>query len=197
MRKPFTDNYPLTQGFGLNPADYAKFGLKGHDGQDYGLPTGTLVLAPHDGIVVERAFDGPGYGNYLKIESSVEGSVLGHLQTFLVEKGATVKEGDPVAYSDNTGNSSGPHLHWGYYRIPRDRSNGFAGFIDQTPYINSSPKPTMSDIEKKKLVQFDRTVNALHDAGLIPTAASEQFFDNPADEDKFTNFIKRLIQQGH
>lgn len=63
---------------------------------------------------------------------------------------------------------------------------------------NASPLPipptNMTDLERKKLVQFDRTVNELNKAGYIGTAASEQFFENPMDEDKFTNLIKKLIR---
>lgn len=139
MQRPFVGDYRLTQGFGLNPADYARFGLKGHNGLDYGLPAWTPVLAPHSGKVVEASFDAGGYGNYVKVESANEGSVLAHLAKISVPLNEAVAEGELIGYSGNTGNSTGPHLHWGYYRIPRDRSNGYAGFIDQTPYINPAP----------------------------------------------------------
>lgn len=56
------------------------------------------------------------------------------------------------------------------------------------------PPTNMTDLERKKLVQFDRTVIELNNAGYIGSAASEQFFDNPMDEDKFTNLIKRIIR---
>lgn len=147
MIKPFKGTFNLTQGFGQNPADYAKFGLKGHNGLDYGLPSGTQVTAPHDGKVIEAASDPTGYGNYLKIENAKEGSVMAHLQSFQVKVGDTVSEGQPIGLSDNTGNSTGPHLHWGYYLFPRDRSNGYAGFIDQINLIAQSTPP--SDLQKQ------------------------------------------------
>lgn len=131
MRRPFSGDWILTQGFGENPASYAKFGMKGHNGLDYGLPSGTPVLAPHTGKVIEASSDPTGYGNYLKIENDKEGSVLAHLREFKVSVGSSVSEGDLVGYSDNTGNSTGPHLHWGYYTLPRNRQNGYAGFTDQ------------------------------------------------------------------
>jgi len=135
MRKPFSQNFTLTQEFGVNKANYEKFGLQGHNGLDYGLPTGTDVLAPHSGKVIEVAFDANGYGNYIKIENDKEGSVLAHLKESFVGIGAQVTEGQLIAHSDNTGNSTGAHLHWGYYTFPRNRQNGFAGFINQLPLL--------------------------------------------------------------
>ena len=141
MKKPFHENWPLTQGFGENPASYAKFGLKGHNGLDYGLPTGTDVIAPHAGKIIEVAYDATGYGYYIKIENNKEGSVLAHLKESLVSVGSTVTEGQLIAHSDNTGNSTGPHLHWGYYLFPRDRANGYAGFINQLPLLTPVTPP--------------------------------------------------------
>ncbi len=151
MIKPFRGNFTLTQAFGLNPADYAKFGLKGHNGIDWGLPTGTQIIAPHDGKVIEAQNDPGGYGNYIKIEDSKEGSVLAHLQTFQVKAGDMVSEGQPIALSNNTGNSTGPHLHWGYYLFPRDRANGYNGFIDQMLFL-VQPMATITQAELNKII---------------------------------------------
>lgn len=139
MRKPFRNNYVLTQGFGGNKPMYVQFGMEGHNGLDYGLPTGTQIIAPHGGKVIEVADEGTrGYGRYIKIENDKEGSVLAHLSSFQVKVGDIVSEGQPIALSGNTGNSTGPHLHWGYYLFPRNRQNGFAGFINQLPLIQAS-----------------------------------------------------------
>lgn len=141
MIKPFSGNYTLTQPFGVNKPNYIQFGLQGHNGLDYGLPTGTAVIAPHNGKVIEVASDPTGYGNYIKIENDKEGSVMAHLASFQVNIGDTVSEGQPIGLSNNTGNSTGPHLHWGYYLFPRNRQNGFAGFIDQLPLIQATNTP--------------------------------------------------------
>ena len=135
MIKPFNGNHRLTQGFGENPASYKRFGLLGHNGLDYGTPTGTDILAPHSGRILEASNDPTGYGLYIKIENTTEGSVLAHLRDFVVKVGDNVAEGQLIAHSGNTGNSTGPHLHWGVYKIPRNRQNGYAGYIDQLPLI--------------------------------------------------------------
>lgn len=200
MRKPFDGYFPVTQDFGnklkLNGIDwYGQWGLLGHNGIDYGTPAWTPILAPHKGKIIEARYDAS-YGNYVKIENDKEGSVLAHFARLSVTAGDYVEEGQIIGYSGNTGGSTGPHLHWGYYRKPRNRSNGFNGFEDQTQYIISLPTSDMTELERKKLVQFDRTTIALYEAGLIPTNASEYFFENPEDENKFTNQIKTLIRDG-
>ena len=164
MIKPFRGDFRLTQGFGENPAAYAKFGMKGHNGLDYGLPTGTQVIAPHSGKVIEATNDPTGYGNYLKIENAKEGSVLAHLQTFQVKVGDMVSEGQPIALSNNTGNSTGPHLHWGYYLFPRNRQNGYAGFIDQINLI-AQPAPINWEQKYNELkTTTDKTISDLNNA---------------------------------
>lgn len=120
----------LTQGFGENPALYAKFGLKGHNGIDYGIPTGRKLYSCIEGRVIEAQLDATGYGNYVKIERGDCGVIYGHMKSFAVKVGEFVKAGQVIGLSNNTGNSTGPHLHFGVFPVPRDRNNGYAGYID-------------------------------------------------------------------
>lgn len=151
MRWP-VDKVYVTQGWGADPGTYARFGLKGHNGIDLRLhdksgnrATTAEVFAPHSGKVIETGFDAKGYGNYLKIENSKEGSILAHLKSFNVSVGQSVAEGKLVAMANNTGFSSGAHLHWGYYPIPRYRDNGYSGTINQKDLIGNTPVPTPPD----------------------------------------------------
>jgi len=146
----------ISQNFGnkliINGEDvYAKWGYLGHNGVDYAVPVSTSVYAPHAGVIKERRNDATGYGNYLKIESDKEGSVLGHLSEFLVNVNKNVEEGELLALSGNTGASTGPHLHWGYYTIPRDRENGYGGFIDQQPFLNHAGDINWEQILNEKV----------------------------------------------
>ena len=157
MQSPVKKIY-ITQVFGVNKANYIKFGLQGHNGEDFRafLPNGercyeggkSEVFSPHDGEVIENVFDANGYGWYTKIENDIEGSLLGHFSSqspLLV--GTKVKEGQLVGYQGTTGNSTGIHLHWGYYRKPRDRNNGFNGYINQSG-MYSPYKESMSNMYK-------------------------------------------------
>jgi septal ring factor EnvC (AmiA/AmiB activator) len=160
MQKPFDGEFEITQIFGVNPQDYAQFGLKGHNGIDYALSNGTKVLAPHGGKIIEATLDPAGYGLYIKIENDIEGSVLAHFKDFRVGVGDTVSEGQLIAFSDNSGNSTGPHLHWGYYRFPRNRQNGYNGFIDQSPYLEDN---SQSNALKRCLIQHEDLVKQCND----------------------------------
>ena len=70
MIKPFAGNFVITQYFGVNKEDYTQFGLQGHNGIDYGLPTNTPIFAPHSGKVIEATLDPLGYGLYVKPKGS-------------------------------------------------------------------------------------------------------------------------------
>lgn len=187
MRKPFNGDFPLTQDFGnkffkiVNGVKidvYAQYGLKGHNGLDYGLPTGTLIVAPHNGKVIETGDEGNiGYGKYIKVENSKEGSVLAHLKEFRVVVGQNVDEGQAIALSDNTGNSTGPHLHWGYYLFPRNRQNGYAGFIDQLPLIQ-----TASNIYKGYDLSNQESMKVAVD--VLVRVQQGEFVDKPVYEAK-------------
>lgn len=141
MRLPFSGKFPVNQKF--NDAccrtSYARFGLRGHDGIDYGLPCGTPVVAAHAGTIF-AGYDKGGFGNYILVQTPHLETIYGHLQSFAVRSGQRVKEGQLIAHSNSTGNSTGCHLHFGVMPLPRNNRNGFAGFVDPAPYLVPTPK---------------------------------------------------------
>jgi len=98
LRRPFNGNFTLTQSFGARPEAYAQFGIKGHNGLDYGLPHGTPVVAALEGKVTEVGNDTTGYGGYAKIENDKQGQLFGHLSRIDVKVGDTIYEGQQSAY---------------------------------------------------------------------------------------------------
>ncbi|MDX3307783.1 M23 family metallopeptidase [Streptomyces sp. NPDC054884] len=82
-----------------------------HTGIDFPVAYGTTVMAATDGTV--RTQWNSAYGNML-ILTAKDGTETWycHLSTYRVPSGTTVKAGDPIAYSGNSGNSTGPHLHF-------------------------------------------------------------------------------------
>lgn len=85
-----------------------------HNGVDFGMPTGTKVLAAADGKVVGIGNNGRyAYGRWMAIDHG-NGLVTmyGHLSSYSKKVGDKVKQGDTIAKSGNTGYSTGPHLHF-------------------------------------------------------------------------------------
>ncbi|WP_327695556.1 M23 family metallopeptidase [Streptomyces sp. NBC_00459] len=88
-----------------------------HSGQDFAVPSGTKVVAAHGGTVVKAggngAGDGSAYGNAVVIKhGNGTYSQYAHLSRISVKVGQVVATGQRIALSGNTGNSSGPHLHF-------------------------------------------------------------------------------------
>lgn len=82
-----------------------------HTGIDFPVSYGTTVMAATDGTV--RTQWNSAYGNMM-IVTAKDGTETWycHLSSYRVSSGTTVKAGDPIAYSGNSGNSTGPHLHF-------------------------------------------------------------------------------------
>lgn len=149
MRVPFNGNYGVTQGFNdaCCRASYAKFGMSGHNGIDYGLPCGTPVVAPISGTI--SYFNDPGgYGNAVFIRGEGVEVVLGHLSS-VSRKSGNVSEGEQIGNSGTTGNSTGCHLHFGVRNYPSyDRNNGFYGYSNPQDYLNKGGNvPTLATRE--------------------------------------------------
>lgn len=85
-----------------------------HGALDYGVPVGTEVYAAAEGVVLAANWSNGGLGNYVCIQHSGGMRTLyGHGNgKFYVEPGDVVKKGQLIMLSGNTGNSSGPHLHF-------------------------------------------------------------------------------------
>lgn len=93
-----------------------------HDGLDIGAPSGANVRAV-DGGTVKMAGPNGGYGNYVSIDHGEGGlTFYAHMAAVLVRGGQRVAKGAIVGRVGSTGNSSGPHLHFGYHvnGQPRD-----------------------------------------------------------------------------
>ncbi|MFO1413950.1 MAG: choice-of-anchor D domain-containing protein [Burkholderiales bacterium] len=128
-------------------------GVEVHPGIDIKAATGTSILAAEDGCVEKSYTSVNGLGETMVIRHTNGSATLyAHLQTRSLtgpgERGngctsvpkLSVKKGDPIGVSDNTGNSKGPHLHFEYVpsgeiilsknRIDPEACFGSAGSIE-------------------------------------------------------------------
>ncbi|MCZ9348568.1 M23 family metallopeptidase [Streptomyces mutabilis] len=126
-------NYKLTASFAQNGGMWASK----HSGQDFAVPIGTNVVATHGGTVVKAggngAGDGPAYGNAIVIKhGNGTYSQYAHLSKINVKIGQIVKTGQSIAKSGNTGNSSGPHLHFEIRTTPN-----YGSAVDPVSFLRS------------------------------------------------------------
>ena len=142
--KPFI----VSQTFGEDYAFYKKqFGVNGHNGLDIRAPHGTPVYASHDGYAYYGIDPSGGHGvvingdGFKTIYWHFVNSTLEPKYRSPIEDGPrTVKAGDLLGYADNTGVSTGSHLHYGFKFVDENgntlnTNNGFLGAIDPTQYF--------------------------------------------------------------
>ena len=166
----FGGNIPCVKDFGLPTQEivsgtqdtcpvgyeklYPKFGLAGHNGTDL-LASEQPVYAAMSGTIVEQqSVPARGLGLGILTDEPYDFGELGthylklrywHLKSFNKNAGDHVNVGDIIGVSDNTGYSSGNHLHFEGQLMDKDSgghpyvintNNGYYGAIDIEPYFN-------------------------------------------------------------
>ncbi|WP_231497303.1 M23 family metallopeptidase [Arthrobacter sp. MA-N2] len=119
---PVPASIPITSGFGWRatpPGTIDFYGQGGymHTGIDFGAPCGTPVYAAAAGTVFSAGWGNDGGGNRVKISHGVINgdsltTVYYHNTTVVVSSGQQVSQGQLIAYSGTTGNSTGCHVHF-------------------------------------------------------------------------------------
>jgi murein DD-endopeptidase MepM/ murein hydrolase activator NlpD len=112
MKTP-VDGARISSGFGMRFHPVLGYSRM-HKGIDFAVPVGTPVMAAGSGVVQIAGRLG-GYGNYLRINhQNGYGTAYGHLSRLApgIHPGSHVHQGQIVAYSGNSGMSTGPHLHY-------------------------------------------------------------------------------------
>src|SRR3989338_5402268 len=93
--------------------DYPYRNLFEHSGLDIGLPSGTPIKAAEAGYVAKIGINTKWYGTYIMIiHNNNLATLYAHLRSANVSVDQYVSQGQVIAASDNTGFSSGPHLHF-------------------------------------------------------------------------------------
>ncbi|WP_052850188.1 M23 family metallopeptidase [Streptomyces avicenniae] len=129
---PIGGDYDLTATYGNSGDRWAHK----HSGQDFAVDVGTEVQAVHGGTVVKAggngAGDGPAYGNAVVVQHDDDTyTQYAHLDAIHVKPGDKVTTGQEIAASGNTGNSSGPHLHFEVRSTP-----DYGSAVDPMPFLH-------------------------------------------------------------
>ena len=115
---------------------YYGFKLRPHRGTDFAAAIGTPILATADGTVTKSERRG-GNGNYVKIKHSgtYETQYL-HMKARNVRVGQYVRQGDVIGWIGMTGNTSGPHVCYRFWKNGKEVDP----FKEDTPFSQPLPK---------------------------------------------------------
>lgn len=121
--------WTLSQAFGSRKGS-SLYGPAGHTGHDYPVSEGTSVYAVEDGVVADSRLLVWGETIFIRSvdDTGFYEHIYGHLSQRLVQSGETVKKGQLIAYSGNTGAplySNGPHLHFEIKKYELDPNGKF------------------------------------------------------------------------
>jgi murein DD-endopeptidase MepM/ murein hydrolase activator NlpD len=90
--------------------------VRPHKGTDYAAPVGTPIMATANGTVIESQYKGAN-GNYVKIRHNATYTTQYlHMSKRAVKVGQVVKQGDVIGYIGMTGNTSGPHVCYRFWK---------------------------------------------------------------------------------
>ena len=160
-RFPFHSRVRVTSPFNPSRLHPVTGRVRPHNGVDFGMPVGSLVSAPSDGVVDKAGFSrSAGYFIVLRHSSTVS-TVYMHLSKLSVRPGQRVKQGAVIARSGNTGISTGPHLHY-EVRIGGRAVNPLRVKLDnQRVELNSkSRKAFAASIKKYKRELYQQSLMA-------------------------------------
>ncbi|MCX2680558.1 peptidoglycan DD-metalloendopeptidase family protein [Galbibacter sp. EGI 63066] len=134
--------------------------IRPHKGTDFAAPVGTPILSTANGTVVESARRG-GNGNYVKVKhNSTYATQYLHMKKRKVSVGEYVKQGDVIGWVGMTGNTSGPHVCYRFWKHGRQ--------VD--PFKQDLPKAEpIEDSLKVKYLDYIQPVKHQLDALVFPS----------------------------
>jgi murein DD-endopeptidase MepM/ murein hydrolase activator NlpD len=149
-------NGTLISGFGYRNHPVSGF-TKFHQGLDFACPVGTPIYASGNGKIDIAETGENGYGICLNVDhQNGYRTKYGHLSKIIVRHGQEVKRGQLLAYSGNTGLSTGPHLHYevAFKGVKTDPIDFIYMDLPPTEYIrmNLDKNSITKEAVKEKLV---------------------------------------------
>jgi len=143
----------VTSGFGyrIHPTLNSK---ELHRGVDLKAAMDTPVYATADGIVEWAGFhEKSGFGHLVILQHNYGfRAYFAHLNKIVIKSGSFVKKGDLIAYTGNSGMSSGPHLHYEIRFIQRA--------VNPIEFVRWSVKNYKDIFEKEKQIPWQSLITA-------------------------------------
>jgi len=165
LKSPIKFQYRISSRYNLR-RKIALYGnkVRPHRGTDFAAKVGTPILATASGTVTASAKRG-GNGNYVKIKhNNTYSTQYLHMQRRKVTKGQYVKQGDVIGWVGMTGNTSGPHVCYRFWKNGRE--------VDPLKQKLPSAKPLKKSL-KPKYLAFIKPLKHQLDHQQIQTQPSE------------------------
>lgn len=171
QQKTFFDNIPSGDVMAYSDIS-SKFGWRDnpilkrkefHTGIDLRSNIGTPILAPADGVVKFTTYNqNSGYGNVISLVHNYGFETnYAHLQNRpAIKEGQFVKKGDLIAYSGNSGMSTGPHLHYEVKFIGRT--------LDPEPFLRWRGSNFVEIFKKEKRVTWESLIKLINTQYPLP-----------------------------
>ena len=128
--------------------------VRPHKGTDFAAPVGTPILATADGVVTKAERRG-GNGIYVKIRhnATYETQYL-HMRRYKVKRGQRVSQGDVIGWVGMTGNTSGPHVCYRFWKNGR-QVDPFKTDLPKAEPMPAKFKPEFAQIMRPLKDQLD------------------------------------------
>lgn len=144
LRSPIKFKYRVSSRYNLKRR-IAYYGnrIRPHKGTDFAAAVGTPIMATASGTVIESRRRG-GNGNYVKIKhNNIYSTQYLHMKRRKVKKGDYVRQGDIIGWVGMTGNTSGPHVCYRFWKYGKQ--------VDPFKQKLPSAKPLKENIKPKYL----------------------------------------------
>ncbi|MBR9756950.1 MAG: peptidoglycan DD-metalloendopeptidase family protein [Algicola sp.] len=144
--------------------------IRPHKGTDFAAPVGTPIMATANGTVVKSSYT-RGNGNYVKVKhNSVYSTQYLHMSKRKVKVGDFVKQGDVIGLVGMTGNTSGPHVCYRFWKNG-SQVDPFKQKLPEAKPISDSLKTRFLDAIAPVKLQLDNI-----------SFAEETLLENPLEE---------------
>ena len=155
LRSPIKFQYRVSSRFNLR-RKIAYYGrVKPQKGTDFAAKVGTPIMATANGKVTESRRKG-GNGNYVKIRhNNTYSTQYLHMSRRKVKRGQYVKQGDIIGYVGMTGNTSGPHVCYRFWKNGR-QVDPFKQKLPAAKPLKKSLKPSYLKFIKPLEAQLDK-----------------------------------------
>lgn len=149
--------------------------IRPHKGTDFAAPVGTPILSTANGTVIASERRG-GNGNYVKVKhNSTYSTQYLHMQKRKVNVGEHVKQGDVIGWVGMTGNTSGPHVCYRFWKNGRQ--------VDPFKQDLPQAEPISDSLKVKYLAHIDPIKQQLDALMFVDSQNNEEEFITELNQD--------------